>query len=299
MRGYQMQLSIIKNKKIDERELENIFQLDYEDVAFIHHLQNQKENLSFAAFSEDKLIGYLYIWKNHFHPHSTYFRILVHPFYQSTRVTEQLLAKLEGVNLENTRWQTSIWDSSHVLHVLKENGFNEVRKTYSPKLDLAQVKHGTANQDDSYELVTLKEISSSPRKIDNLIQLVKRNYEITHQINPPRDMNGATWKKLIFAEDLILEGSYLYLAEEEIIAYSLLHTAEQKDTLELGWCGSKSEAQRKWIPKLVVHQINYSMKQGARFLVAEIDTTDAFALTVFHHFPFAPTPAWITLQKSI
>ena len=57
-------------------------------------------------------------------------------------------------------------------------------------------------------------------------------------------------ERLIFADDLLPNGSYIYLDmdEEVIVAYSFLYESDRDDTLELGWCGTSETHMKEVIP---------------------------------------------------
>src|SRR5699024_5700348 len=135
----------------------------------------------------------------------------------------ELLQQLEtkGMNLP---LKTSIWETSVTLKQLYERElFKEIRRTYMPSLDLNMIienkkhKKGT----DSYKVKTLEEIQCIKSLMRDLSVIVKRNYEETHRIDPIASLGLEEWRKLILAEDIIGNGSYVLLDDEsnEILAY--------------------------------------------------------------------------------
>ncbi|KFM99187.1 hypothetical protein DJ93_324 [Bacillus clarus] len=149
-----------------------------------------------------------------------------------------------------------------------------------------------------YNLQTLSEIISKDTLMKKLAQLVKTNYEKTHLANPVATYNLETWREMILVNDLIADGSFLFLNEqEEIIAYSFLHTSEKNNTLELGWCGTNTIQNLHLLQQLVIKQITYANKHGYSFLQGEFDSTSGYGIEILKSCPFQPCPTWITYQK--
>ena len=144
----------------------------------------------------------------------------------------------------------------------------------------------------------IDEIYYNNNLIKQLVSLVKQNYEETNLANPVAEFDLSKWEKLTFAEDLIESGSFVCLDQEEenVLAYSFLHKAEQ-DTVELGWCGALGEQDIGLIPILVNEQIRFSRSRGYQYLEGEFDTTSAYAMEVFNTLSLLDRPTWITYQK--
>lgn len=236
--------------------------------------------------------------KSSFHPNCTYFRILANPFYNILDVEEKLLAKVLKRKKETRPWQTSFWETASKSNaVYKNNGFQEIRRTYMPKLKVTNVSNDISC--DKYIIKTLNEILPNETLTEQLIILVKRIYEETHVVNPVAEMTIAKWRELILADDVITVGSYICIDENEtnILAYSFLHDSDEKNVFDLGWCGASTTEHIQMIPQLVIHQIKYTIEQNIQFLNGEFDTTDPYAMKVLESFPFEPAPSWITVQK--
>ena len=236
--------------------------------------------------------------KSCFHPNCTYFRILANPFYNILDVEENLLTKALERKKETRPWQTSFWETASKLKVVyKNNGFEEIRRTYMPKLKVSNVSNDISC--DKYIIKTLNEILPNETLTEQLTLLVKRIYEETHAVNPVAEMPIAKWRELILADDVITAGSYFCIDENEgnILAYSFLHDSDEKDAFDLGWCGALTTEHIQMIPQLVNHQIKYAIEQKTQFLNGEFDTTDLYAMKVLESFPFEPAPSWITVQK--
>lgn len=296
-----MQINIKKYEKADEDQFTSLIDLCFEEQYLLSIVYSSKLKFAYSAFYNNKLIGIMVAWTNSLHPYCTYFRILCNPFYKSLRVEEQFLANVEKFNTTNLPLQTSIWETSIYLRdVYEKNGFHEIRRTYMPILKVADVKDDYPHVSEKYILKNIAEVSLNDRLVDQLTLLLKSNYEKTHVANPVVEKGLDEWRDLIFAEDLLPSGSFIYLDKDEevIVAYSFLHESDREDTVELGWCGTSERYDLEFIPQLVLEQIKYAIKHHTPFIKGEFDTTDRYALEVLNNFPFTPCPTWITYQKT-
>lgn len=295
-----MQILIKKYESKDEKQLKKLLQLCFEDEILLTMIQSTKLNFIYSAKLEDTLVGIMFAWESNFHPFCTYFRILIDPPYNSLNIEEQFLSKLEELKIENVPLQTSIWETSNKLvRFYRNNGFKEIRRTYSPILKVADVAKYTPIIQVNYQILTLEEVLQNKILMNQLIQLVKRIYIKTHIANPVANFDEETWREMIFAEDTIYNGSYIYLDtnENSIMAYSFLHKSVKPSSLELGWCGAVDTEYIRLIPDLIHNQVNYALNHHIKFIIGEFDTTDNYAMEALVNFPFAPSPTWITFQK--
>lgn len=291
-------LTIKKYDGKHDSELAKLISLHHEEKGLLTLLQDKRVEFSYAAFYENKVAGILIAWKSNVHPHRTYFRILSHPLFNA-KVEERLLLQLEELNKANRILQTSIWETAFLLKQLYEdNGFREIRRTYMPKLHVKEIHSLLPYQRMDKNIKTVKETISDEARMHEWTLLVKKNYEHSHLVNPVARMKKEKWRERMLADDLIPEGSYMYLDNRgKLIAYAFLHQSEHQDALELGWCGANNAENRRYIPLLVAQQIQFAARRNCSFLIGEFDTTDRNALEVLKRFPFEPSPTWITYQK--
>lgn len=301
-RGLHMKVLIQKYDNTDEIQLKNLLNLFPDEEASLNIIKGPNCTFTYLAFVKNKLAGVAFGWTSRFHPSCTYFRILSHPFYEIYDIGDKLLTKVENTVDINLPLQTSILESAINLKATHErNGFKEIRRTYMPTLQLANVKGEFQLSDkDNHIIKTLADISLNDELMEKLTLLVRKNYTASHKVNPVVDAGLDTWKKLILANDTITKGSYVLLdrRQEAIIAYSFLHESDSKNIYELGWCGCSDKQDKELIPQLTLQHIRYAVNQGAESIVGEFDTTDDYAMEVLRTFPFAPCPTWITYQKA-
>ncbi|HAM82071.1 GNAT family acetyltransferase [Ornithinibacillus bavariensis] len=252
---------------------------------------------SFIALQKEKMIGLITSWKSIFHPYCTYFRCIALPEYLDC--LDRLLAEMEGsLSKGDYPLQISLDENSILGNYFSRLNFKIIRKTYLPSLDLSVSLQGmlpVALQ----QIKSLREIETRPDIITQLTKLVKRNYEETHLVNPVADLTLDKWKEMIWAEDILLDGSYVYLNEkgDGILAYSFLHKSDQQGTVELGWSGASDLSEIDILSILLEKQIYYSQLHGYRFLEGEFDTTSPYAMHMLKSKPFPREPVLITFQK--
>jgi len=290
----------IKNyEREDKEQLGQLLQICFEDDYLSKVLDSSSLKFSYSAFVENQLVGILIAWKNEFHPYCTYLRLLSNPLFNND-IEEKLLSKVER-EIEYFPLQTSIWETSTKLQgVLERCGFKEIRRTYMPTLNVSDIKNVvTLNIQENQNIKTLAEILCNEELIEKLTCVVKRNYQQSHLANPVAERSIETWKNMILSKDIILNGSYVYLDEEKnIIAYSFLHDSDNKGSFELGWCGLNNSLNKSYIIHLVNRQIRYAIDHDIHSIIGEFDNTDLYAMEVLKHFPFDPSPTWITYQKN-
>ncbi|MHA6251873.1 GNAT family acetyltransferase [Oceanobacillus sp. CAU 1775] len=293
-----MQLEI-RDFSLDDREqVKHLIQLNNEEDYLLHIIERNEGEAVQTVFIGTELIGVSFTWKSNFHPNCTYFRILVDPFYRDEAIAEILLENLEKQTVDYLPLQTSLWETStYLMETLENNKFEIIRKTYMPQLDLSKIKNHATEKENTYKIFTIEEAAKDRRLVENLVELVKTNYKNTHLVNPVADLELNEWEQMIFAEDMISQLSCVFTENEEIIAYSFLHESEDKDALELGWCGAKFIEEKKSESQLILHQIQQAKQLGYRIIIGEFDTTDQPAMEILKSFPFQQTPTWLTMQK--
>jgi ribosomal protein S18 acetylase RimI-like enzyme len=293
-----MEVILANYESKDMSAVKQLFHLSAEGRELFPILQAQKQKMACTAYRGHQLAGFLMTWKNNFHPHALYFKILIVPSSRDSQIERLLMEKLKENHTGDQPLLTSIWETNdQQMNLYTAHGFTEIRRTYMPKLELSSAIARSDSKEERYSLHTLEEISSNLEQMDELAQLVKQNYESTHLVNPAAAMPLSVWKELILGKDTILDGSFLSYDEEGIAAYAFLHTSDERNTLEIGWSGVRKDVPSSCISQLVIRQIRYARERKYHFLAGEFDSTDKVAMEVFHSFPFQSVPAWVTLQK--
>lgn len=286
---------MIKNyTKADKKEIQKLISYVDTESNAIHIAESPNCKIALVAYDKDKMIGFLVAWKSSFHPYCTYFDIVHHPNHMNC-IGGLIEALEENLNEKDYPLQTGVYEHSILDNYYQDNNFEKIRKTYLPTIHLPYILNMT-RETTSLQMKTLGELL--PTQTEQLINLAKRIYEETHLVNPVADFDIDTWKQLIFAEDLIIEGSYVVVdVKKEVVAYSLLHESEHDDTVEFGWRGTRRKSDINTINLLISSQIEYVHRKGYKKLEGEFDTTDPYAMGVLDYFEFPRSPVLNTYQK--
>ena len=296
-----MALQIKTFQEKDKDALQGLMCLVDGEDDFIFILESPGLKCAYTAFWEDRLVGSIIAWTSSIHSNCIYFHMVVNPLYQTLPVREKLLDKLEESEYQ-LPLQTSLWETTiGMKEFLESKGFQVIRHTYMPRLLVRQCEELEVPPIRNGNIRSLSEIIADDELLNKLILLTKWNYEQTHLANPIAKLTISKWKQLMLADDCDLEGSYLLVDPmgKDILAYSFIHVSDDRDTLELGWCGSSVEADISLIPQLVLHQIQYAIKRGYELLEGEFDTTSKYAMQVLRTIPFPPCPVLVTYQKGL
>lgn len=269
---------------------------DNNNEEVLNLVKDAKHQYAYIAWEKNMIAGILVSWQNQFHPYCTYMKIINKRNTDHEAIGRSLLNKL--IQDEVTfPIQTSLWHSftKHITNYEK-HGFKEVRRTYMPVLDVEKISGNSVIELDNTTILPLTEVQGNDTLRHELISLVKNNYERAHFINPVANLDFKSWEKLVFAEDLIQNGSYLAIDKgtQKLLAYTFLHHSTELDKVELGWCGSRDLEGIKELESLVLCQLIFAKEAGFRFVEGEFDTTDPFAIEIMRSFPFKASEAWIT-----
>ncbi|MEN2767858.1 hypothetical protein [Ornithinibacillus xuwenensis] len=230
------------------KQLISVSSLETDEINIV----NQPYKYAYSAFHQNEMIGLIVAWKSSFHPHCTYFRVIHHPEY--TNLVDELITEMEE-NLHEDEYplQTVVMENTYLDRYYATNSYQVARKTYLPSVLVSLCHAEGIELPENRLIMSLDGISTNPNLVQKLINLVKSVYEQTHLINPVAELELATWRKMIFAEDTIMLGSYVCLDEkgDDIVAFSLLHESDKPKTIELGWCGSSCCGEMKTVTQLV------------------------------------------------
>ncbi|PHC87871.1 GNAT family acetyltransferase [Bacillus wiedmannii] len=294
-------LVIEKYSRSNELQVKQLIDLYNEDSYLFHLLRENKTKCAYIAYYKKDVVGVFFTWNSNFHPYCTYFRMYTNPFYSELHIEQFLLNEISKRENFKLPLQTSIWETSaHLKAFFEEHNFTEIRRTYMPILDVRKIITIDTMLHSNYAVQSLSNILSNNSFFEKLAYVVKTNYEETHLANPVASFPLEAWKEQILADDVLLDGSFVIIDEEtEIIAYSLLHTSEKDNTVELGWCGTHNTENASLLKLLVFKQAMYANTHGYSFIQGEFDSTSIYAMEILKSFPFNPCATWITYQKEI
>jgi len=186
-------------------------------------LKSPKLKDAYAAYCDEELVGMIIAWVSKFHPYCTYFHILSNPLYAEKKILEKLFAVMNETGRLDNPLQTSIWETAVGLRSFyRRNGFKEIRRTYMPVIPVKMINpyiSATSTNDEGYVVKRMDELVDNHSLLSSLSALVKRNYEQAHLDNPVAEMEADVWDKMINADDVILDGSFIGMdsAEKNIL----------------------------------------------------------------------------------
>lgn len=282
----------------DLDKLKNLVHMTKNDGTIIDMLEQPNNYVAYVYYEQEELVGCMVAWKSSFHPFCTYFQTIIHPDFLPA--TGELITVLEDtLNIQDYPLLTKVEEGTALADYYQKKHFEIIRKTYLPSMNIDNYSKLLLPVETNERIKSMDEVQQNSELVNQLVKLVKTNYVETHLVNPVADFDLATWRNLLFQEDLILNGSYVYLNENKkrVIAYSMLHESEQSDTVELGWIGTSKKSEIGLLHQLIALQINDAKENNYHHLEGEFDTTDPYAMAVFHHFPFPTDNVLLTFAK--
>jgi ribosomal protein S18 acetylase RimI-like enzyme len=264
-----------------------------------------------AAFTmvaeyQQQIVGVASAWKNSFHPNAYYFGIHVHPLYQRQGIGRALFREIEALNVHKLPMQTSLWEQSfRGIHLLRQEGFEEVRRTWMPTLSVANIDWDEYRQleeelaGQGYRIIALGEAVEQRYGPRDIASLCAEIYQATHAVNPPAELSVEEWERIVFT-DLLADGSFVAIQGDRLVAVALLHRHHERSDLVFGWRGIATQHgadHRKLILSMTLRQLEYAKHAGYDKIRAEIDSTDPWSMEMMGGFPFSAAPTWVTYRK--
>lgn len=259
-------------------------------------IEGQEYESTYVALEGEEVLGIITLWQNKLHIHSLYLDISIK---SRDRVFELISILIDFVRRRfsmYTYMQYSTY-SLEKIDNLKKLGFINYRNTYEPRVELSNVefqKNEVEAIRKRYEVINMINIDKSSYR--ELLSLAKSTYEASHMNNPPKDIELEVWDKYV-KEDLIEEGSFVLIRDNEVVAFALMHHGNN-DEFELGWRGSKENI-KETMKLLAYLQVEYALSQGKSYLNCEIDTTDIYAWELIEVFKVKEENPWMTFQLKI
>ncbi len=255
--------------------------------------------------ADGRLVGLGSVWVNPFHPHALYLGIHVHPAWRRQRIGQRLFHALCAYSQPQTPIQAALWETSvSGVRFLHRNGFQEVRRTYTPTLIIADVDTASFGRFESrcaeqgYRLESLSALAQNPDHEAKLAALLATVYTATHPINPPRQMELSGWIDLLHRDPPDGATSFIALYGDQYVALSTAHQGDSSRPT-ITWSGvaeGHRSQERELIVGLTLRQITQAARAGLREIEGEFDSTSPWAMIQLGTFPFQPAPCWLTFQ---
>ncbi|WP_099304044.1 hypothetical protein [Bacillus sp. Marseille-P3800] len=278
-------------------EVEQLLHKCGEKRTYLRRLQEEGKHQTQLAYVDEKLSGVWFFWGNVYHPYCTYMKLVIKSGFDKGSLIEIWVSKRNDHGKGKPLQTMLSVEDKEMQNLLKDIGFQQIRRTYLP---IYSVENLNTSKGLSSNGCTLKAIRKNLVEEKQLIAFVKATYSSTHQANPVATLSDETWQSLIYAEDLVMEASYVYQSKstQAILAYSFLHKGDDPSHYEFGWCGVKDDSCFEQLQQLIDAQIKWLNQQGAKHVSGEFDTTNKAAMSIYHrHTPPANTRCLVTLRK--
>lgn len=256
-----------------------------------------------SVSSKESVIALGISWKNPVHPHAEYFKVYLDDSEQEKEhLQNQLLTELEKSSLlsNSDRIIYSLMSNQvNTISLLESSGYELIRMTYEPTLTvedclthITELSHPTA--------LTYKEALSNPSLKIELLDLLKRNYINTHQVNPAADMTLSEWESLFLDEQPNLDLSLVGLTNESVSSYITVFSSDQT-SVEIAWVGLDEETPVSYLElkQLFKKQLELFRSMGVNSIDIEVDTTDYYACGLFSFINLTELESFNTYIKTI
>lgn len=241
---------------------------------------------SYVIYEHNQLTAAVSFYQSYYHPHVVYCK----PYFSlGEERIEQLVAliKLEA----NIQLPIQILFNEKEIWRHMPPSFIQIRTTYIARLSLEQWQ--VHSELASAEQRSLNELTKQEKRTYQ--KLVAKTYQEMHLANPVRTLTDNEWRELVFAEDLCMDDSLVYI-NGDVQGYVRCHTTEMDDEVEIGWIGEKGDCQ------LIIYDLLRAVftrlrKRGIATVEVELDSTDPVAIRVLAAFPFAIKTRLVTIQQ--
>ncbi|WP_407140461.1 hypothetical protein [Marinilactibacillus psychrotolerans] len=187
----------------------------------------------------------------------------------------------------------------NTISLLESNGYDLIRMTYEPTLivedcltHITELSHPTA--------LTYKEALSNPSLKIELLDLLKRNYINTHQVNPAANLTLSEWESLLLDGQPDWELSLVGLTNGSVSSYITIFSSDQA-SIEIGWMGLEEQKPASYseLKQLFKKQLELFRSKGVNTIEPEIDTTDYYACELFSFINVTELESFNTYRKII
>ncbi|ERL65770.1 hypothetical protein [Schleiferilactobacillus shenzhenensis] len=242
--------------------------------------------------NDGQLVGITVFSTNDFHPHAQGFTSYVQ--LGSESLYPLLLADVQLIARKNHKDRLATWEYlplSHFSEWLLAHGFTEWRQTVMPTVPLADIAVPHRRHQNK-RLMTLPELKRDESNLyGELMWTSLSDYAHNHLINPVKKMDDFDEWPQQFAD--VIQDAPIAIANQtpHIGAYTFLFE-DDPHVLTMSWVGANHINNLR---ALQAAQINWAKEHGFTTLRGEFDSTDYWAWTTLHEWPFRPAPVYAML----
>ncbi|MEC6748860.1 hypothetical protein VXN63_09900 [Marinilactibacillus sp. XAAS-LB27] len=264
-------------------------------------LESDYYNTQLKVTIDQSIVAVAVSWSNPFHPHAKYFRIyLDDSVKESNALKNQLLESLETSPTSTAdRFICALMSNqTSMIRTLESNHYELIRKTYESEWTLDQCLNKLSISAHTNTL-SYKDVFQDAQLKNQLITLLKQNYENTHLVNPTADMTLHEWESFLLNEEPDLELSLVALDDHGITAYVTVFQSETR--VEVAWLGMREAYPTSFLSLkcLFKTQLFLFKQREINLIEPEIDTTDHFALGLFSFIDYLEEESFQTYRKFI
>jgi len=234
-------------------------------------IQSGKFLTLIASFTGKTIDGVAMSWINLMHPNAIYSKVV------SAESGEDLLDCLIESSGSYTRVITSCFsDETEEISIVESRGFAEFRKTYEVEVEIEILLEKLFDYTSDSSLLSLQEALRDEQIEESLFNLLKVNYEQTHQDNPAAELTWQDWKEILLEDTPDLQSSKVILSDGKVSGYSFVHPITENHS-EIGWM---AYGKQKELQKILHTQLLELKNKESKTVGFEIDTTDHFAYSL-------------------
>lgn len=240
------------------------------------------------------------------HPYTLTLDLSVPPSGWSDGSADALFAELAAA-LPDQLWRTQLLEPHAAGGFLQRHGFFEVRRTWTPTLDVANFPHTLLADAHvqtlrfGFDLGPLGRGVDSDALMDALTEAHLEHYTATHSVNPAAPRPLSSWRDIFLGDDLDPAAAFLARRNGAIAAFTSLRP-DGAGGWEVAWFGTLPPY-RAYAHTLNLalkhHEVGFAQRRGIEQLGFEVDSTDPEAVAVLGTLAEAKGEALMTYQTGI
>lgn len=268
------------------------------------HLPNAARHALVAEY-QGQVRGLVCAHERTIHPYTLTLDLSVLPSGWSDGSADALFAELTAA-LPDQLWRTQLREPHATGGFLQRHGFFEVRRTWTPTLDVANLPH-TLLADAHAEALRLGfDLGPLGRGVDDvlmdaLVEAHLEHYTATHSVNPAAPLPLSSWRGLFLSDDLDPDATFLARRDGAIAAFTSLRP-DGAGAWEAAWFGTLPP-HRAYAHALNLalknHEVGFAQRRGIAQLGFEVDSTDPEAVVVLGTLSEVKGEALVTYQTGI
>jgi hypothetical protein len=261
---------------------------------------------AFVAEQQGQVCGLACAHERTIHPYTLTLDLSVPPSRWSDGSADALFAEL-AATLPDQLWRTQLLEPHAAGGFLQHHGFFEVRRTWTPTLDVADLPHAQLADAHAQALRLGFDLDPLGRGVDDdvlmdaLVEAHLEHYTATHSVNPAAPRPLSSWRGLFLGDDLDPAAAFLARRDGAIAAFTSLR-ADGAGAWEVAWFGTLAPY-RAYAHTLNLalkhHEEGFARRRGIARLGFEVDSTDPEAVAVLGTLAEAKGEALVTYQTGI